>query len=153
MQSFYGTDIEKAFIEKGEIAACTSGTSMYPMLRHRKDTVIIKKPDRDFKKHDVVLYRARSGKLILHRIIKIRPDCLVIRGDNLFNLEYIEKERIIGVLKEFYRNGKYYSCEASRKYRVYIILNRISYPARRLWRRYLRPVLSKVKHRLFDKSI
>lgn len=145
---FDGCEIEKALLEEGEITVCTSGISMYPMLRHRRDTVVIKKPDREPKKHDVVLYRAESGKLILHRVIKLRPDCLVIRGDNLLNLEYVKKERIIGVLKEFYRGGRYCNCETSRKYRIYIILNRASYPARKLWRLRLRPFLGKIKRKV-----
>ena len=35
-------NIETALKENGEIAVCTSGVSMYPMLIHRKDMAIIK---------------------------------------------------------------------------------------------------------------
>ena len=57
---------------------------MYPMLRHRRDTVVIKSIDGEISKNDVVVYRVKSGKLVLHRVLKITPDVFVIRGDNLY---------------------------------------------------------------------
>lgn len=146
---YEGQQIESALEEKGEIIVCTSGVSMYPMLRHRKDMVVLIKPNRELKKYDVPLYRATTGKLILHRILKVMPDYYIIRGDNLFHKEIVKREQIIGLLKAFYREGKYCDCEKSRKYRVYIFLNRISYPLRRFWRLKLRPALSKLKHMIF----
>ncbi len=137
----------QALCEKEEISVLTAGISMRPMLRQHKDIVVIKRPNGRLKKNDVPLYhRKGSDKYILHRILKVTDDGYVIRGDNLFKNEYdIKDENIVGVLKAFYRNGKYIDCQKSAGYKVYVFLNRVSYPVRYLWRVILRPFLGKIK--------
>ncbi|MBP3706544.1 MAG: S24/S26 family peptidase [Clostridia bacterium] len=143
-------NIEAALCEKGEIMTSTSGVSMYPMLRHRKDMVVIKKLDAPLKKHDVAVYRMPSGKLLIHRVLKVTKDCYIIRGDNRLNKEYIKPEWIIGVLKEFYRNGKKYDCETNRLYKAYILFMRLTFPLRVMWHKG-RKLLVKIKHLIFGK--
>lgn len=147
-------DNEKSLAEtiqaQGEIMVSTSGISMYPMLRHRRDMVVVEKVTRKLKKNDVPLYVLPSGKLVLHRILKVTDNGYIIRGDNLFQKEYnITDDNIIGVLKAFYRGGKYYDCATSRVYHIYIALNRVSYPLRYLWKFQIRPVLGKIKRAIF----
>ena len=142
--------IDALIAADGESISSTSGISMYPMLRHRRDTVVIEKINRPLKKHDVPLYRAKSGKLLLHRILRVKSDCYVIRGDNTYSLEYVPKESVIGVLREFYRNGKHYVCATSKKYKVYVFFMRLSYPLRYLWKVIIKPFLSKIKHKIFN---
>lgn len=139
--------IEEVLQEHGEIATCISGRSMLPMLRDGKDIVVIKKLDRPLKRHDVAVYRMPSGKLLIHRVLKVREDCYVIRGDNRPNTEYIKPEWIIGVLKEFYRGGKKYECETNKLYKAYIIWVRASFPVRRCWYA-LRDACVSIKRRL-----
>ena len=98
--------IESVLATEGVFVSTTSGYSMYPMLRDRKDTVILKAPETGLKKGDVVLYKS-NGTYILHRILEVREDSFVIRGDNCDDKEYgITKEQILGVLTEFYRGNK-----------------------------------------------
>lgn len=144
--------MEQALNENGEVVACTSGISMYPMLRHRKDMVVIETVKRQLKKYDVPLYRLNSGKLVLHRILEVRPDVYVIRGDNLLHKEYVKPEQIIGVLKAFYRNGKFVDCAESRKYQVYIFCMRYSFPLRYAWKSWIRPILGKIKRVIIRKK-
>lgn len=142
-----GKSIELSIAENGEIMTSSSGISMYPMLRSRQDMVVIEKVNRKLKKYDVPLYRMPSGKLLLHRIIKITDKGYVIRGDNRFNNEYgVTDDMIIGVLKAFYRDGKFYDCATHKGYKIYIRLNRYSYYLRKFWTLHFRPFLSKVKH-------
>ncbi len=145
-EGFKLPNIEAALEESGEYMSSTAGFSMYPMLRHHSDMVVIKRVDRPLKRHDVPLYRLKSGKLVLHRILKVTPNGYIIRGDNLLNKERnVTDDMIIGVLKEFYRNGKHYDCETSRSYRAYIIFNRLSFPLRYLSKRFIRPAMGKIK--------
>lgn len=152
MIEFENRNIESVIEEKGEVMTSTAGSSMYPMLRHKRDMVVIEKVNRKLKKYDVPLYRLKSGKLVLHRILKVTDKGYVIRGDNLMNKEYnITDENIIGVLKAFYRGGKYYNCETNKKYKLYIFLNQISFPIRYAWKGLIRPILGKLKRFLLKK--
>lgn len=134
-----------------EVMSLTRGTSMRPLLRQGRDIVVIKRPQFPLKVGDVPLYKVKSRKeLVLHRILKVNGDgSYIIRGDNLFAKERVYEKQIVGVMKAFYRDGKYCDCEKSRKYKVYIFLNRVSYPLRRVWRQKVRHVLSKIKHTVF----
>ena len=148
--------IENVIAQNGEIMTCSSGFSMYPMLRNRKDMVVVVKPESRPKRHDVVLYRT-GKKVLLHRIIKDLGDEYIIRGDNRLNKEYgITPDDIFGILKGFYRNGKYIDCKTNKLYKAYIIFNRTSYPLRFLWKKFrdniLRRGLSKIKRTLFKKK-
>lgn len=95
--------IEDALNEKGVYVSTTSGVSMYPMLRNRRDTIIVKPPTAPLKKYDVPLYR-RGDDYVLHRIIGKDDKGYIICGDNCINKEYgITENQIIGVLVGFYR--------------------------------------------------
>ena len=143
-------NIEKVLAEKGLVMTSTSGVSMYPMLRHRKDMVVIETVKRELKSNDVPLYRSPSGKLVLHRILKVKNNEYIIRGDNLLMKEHVKPERIIGVLKEFYRNGKHVDCATSRGYKLYIFYIRHSYYLRYLWKKIIRPTLGKIKRFIIE---
>ena len=134
-----------------EVMTRTRGTSMRPLLRQGRDIVVIKRPEFPLKAGDAPLYRVKSKKeLVLHRILNVRKDGVyIIRGDNLFVKEYVAESQIVGVMKAFYRDGKYCDCEKSRIYKLYIIANRASYPARYLWKCRLRPMLAGIYKRLF----
>lgn len=137
-----------------EVMSRTRGTSMRPLLRQGRDIVVIKRPEFPLKAGDAPLYRVKGKKeLVLHRILKVREDGVyIIRGDNLFVKEYVAESQIVGVMKAFYRDGKYCDCEKSYKYRVYIFLNRAAYPARYLWKCVLRPKLAGIYKKIFRRS-
>ena len=134
-----------------EVHVLTSGISMRPMLREHRDIAVIERVNRKLKKNDVPLYRrAGCDKLVLHRILKVTDNGYVIRGDNLYYKEYdVTDEDIVGVLKAFYREGKYYDCATSKTYHIYIFLNRLSFPFRYAWRFKIKPFLAKIKHLIF----
>lgn len=152
------TTLEEGIAEKGEIMVSTSGISMWPMLRNRKDMVVVEKVTRPLKLHDVPVYRTPSGKVVMHRIIKVKPNGqYVIRGDNLFRKEYYGDEDIIAVLKEFYRDGKRYVCAESKAYKAYIFYVRSTYIFRYAFRRFRGllskvPFLKKLKKAIFSKK-
>ena len=132
--------------ETGMYVSTTVGTSMEPLLRNRRDAVIIKKPDGVLKKYDLPLYVRSDGQHVLHRIIKVLDDCYIIRGDNLFYCEKIPHERVIGVACEFVRNGVRFDYK-NRKYRAYVriwcALNSIRSPFMRMFYK-LRSFLAKL---------
>lgn len=114
-------EIEQVLETEGVFVSTTVGTSMYPMLRNRRDTIVVKKAVGRLKKYDVPLYK-KGDSYVLHRIMEVLPDSYVIRGDNCDQKEYgITDEQILGVLEEFYRNDKKISLH-SWKYKAYVRL-------------------------------
>ncbi len=117
-------------IEKnGWVLSRPVGVSMKPMLRCYKDPIYVVKPSRPFKVNDVVVYYVgENNQIVMHRIIKVRKNDYVIRGDNCLNNEYgITDDDIFGILEGFYRGERYIDCEKSKPYKVYVFFNRITY--------------------------
>lgn len=66
---------EAVLCEKGFLSETIVGTSMLPLLKEHRDTVIIEKITEPLRKYDVVLFR-RSKQLVLHCIVKgFRSPC------------------------------------------------------------------------------
>ena len=98
---------EEELAKHGKIIYTNVGTSMMPLLRQHRDVMIIERPSGRLKKYDVPLYKTKSGKYILHRILKVREHDYVICGDHCTRREYgITDENIIGVLTGVIRDGK-----------------------------------------------
>ena len=141
--------IEDVLREKGLYVSTTAGVSMYPMLRNRRDTIMVRPPEGRLKKYDVPLYR-RGSAYVLHRIVKVLPDSYVICGDNCLEKEYgIREEQIIGVLVGFCRDGKQVNMDGIL-YRLYVRIWVFLYPVRACWKR-LRNAAGRVKRRLSGK--
>lgn len=116
------TLIEQYIEENGEFIATPVGTSMWPLLRNRRDTVHLVKYDGKLKKYDLPIYKRANGEQVMHRCIDIRPDGYVMCGDNQTMKEFgVQDEQIIAVAKGIYKDEKYFSCDAFL-YRVYVRL-------------------------------
>lgn len=113
-----GTDIETILKKDGVFVSTTSGVSMFPMLRDRRDTIIVTRREGRLKKYDVALYK-RGDSYVLHRVIEVLPDSYIIRGDNCLSKEYgITDDTVLGVLTGFYRGDKEKSMK-SFSYKLY----------------------------------
>ncbi len=132
----------------GVFVSTTAGLSMYPMLRDRKDVIVVKKCTERLKKYDVALYKVGTN-YILHRVLEVSSDSYVIRGDNCDQKEYgITDEQILGVLTEFYRGDKKVSLD-SWKYKAYVRIYCACPPIRWVLRLGLRVV--RIGTRIFRK--
>ena len=126
--------VEQTLLQDGVFVSTTSGVSMRPLLRDRRDTIVVTKPNGRLKKYDVALYR-RKNEYVLHRIVKVLPDSYVICGDNCLAKEHgITDADILGVLTEFYRGDKHYTVTDPR-YRLYARVWVALYPLRLLKKR------------------
>lgn len=141
--------IEEVIQEQGMLVCTTAGTSMYPMLRDRRDTIIVMPYEGRLKKYDVPLYKSGT-RYVLHRIVEVRPDSYVICGDNCERKEYgITDEHILGVLTGFYRGSKRINMD-SWQYKAYARFACAAFPIRRL-RGIVRGVVRKIWH-MFKKG-
>lgn len=135
----------------GCYASVTEGVSMRPLFRTHRDVVILKKPERALRKYDVVLYTtAKEGKYLLHRIVKVKSDEYLIRGDNTYVLEHVRPERIIAVLTEYNRKGKRKSVD-SFLFKFYSHFWNFIYPIRFMCHK-LRRLLARIYRKLVKKN-
>lgn len=142
--------IERELERHGSYASVTRGPSMRPLFKTSRDMVIVKKPTADFKKYDVVLYTGAGNKYTMHRIIAIKGDTLIIRGDNTYVKEYVSPARVIGILTEFNRKGKHHTVD-ELSFKVYSRIWNFIYPIRFLLFK-ARNLLVKIYHKLFKKK-
>ncbi len=119
---------EELLEKDGRLVYKTRGRSMLPMLRQNRDLVIIEPLKAPCIPQDVVLYK-RKTDYVLHRIIFVRDDVCLIRGDNTFALETVPKDRILGRLVSFIRNGTTYQV-TDRRYLRYVRFWCAIYPVR-----------------------
>ena len=138
--------VEKEIEERGSFASVTKGVSLRPLFKTHRDMIVISRIEKPLKKYDVILYRGPGDEYILHRILKIKGDILIVRGDNNYFKEYVPKENVIGVLTAFNRKGRSGS-PCSLSFKIYSRLWRYIYPLRYLFAKTKR-LLSGIKRKL-----
>lgn len=147
---FFDSTVETELRKHGVYASVTRGISMLPLFKTNRDMVILKRPSGELKRYDVVLYKVAGGRYVLHRIVKVRPDELLVRGDNTYALEHVRSDEILGVLTEFNRKGKRISVD-NFAYRVYSRVWNLIYPIRYLFVTALR-FAKKVYRKIFKRK-
>lgn len=127
-------EIRRVLESEGVFVSTSVGISMWPMLRSRKDTIVIRPIQGRLKRFDVPLYY-RNGKLILHRVIRVLPEGYDIRGDNCLGTEKnVSEECMLGVLTEFWRGEKKVEL-CSFSYRFYVRFWHFLFPLRAFTKR------------------
>lgn len=99
--------IEEVISKDGDFRLYPKGTSMLPLIVEGKDSVVLCKPGL-LSKYDIVLYKRKNGQYVLHRIVALKGNDLVLRGDNQSELEKgITTDRVIAKVKGIYIGEKY----------------------------------------------
>lgn len=126
-KSTYEQELEK----NGSLIYTTVGSSMRPFLRSGEDLMVIEaKTDQRCRVRDVILYRRRSGKYVLHRIMAVREEDYVLCGDNCWDLEPgIRDDQVLGVLTAVIRDGKRLDVR-EKNYRAKVFAWWLLYPVR-----------------------
>lgn len=123
--------IEDVLLSTGKYIGPTVGTSMLPMLKNRRDTIVVQAKAERLKPLDVALYK-RGSLYILHRVLKVTDTGYIIRGDNCYYDEIVAEEDVIGVLTEFFRKKTHYYC-TDEKYLKYVRKRIKHYKSRRFF--------------------
>ena len=105
--------IEEVIALQGQYIGPTVGVSMLPMLKNRRDTIVVKPKTERLKSLDVALYK-RGDSYVLHRVIQPINGGYIIRGDNCYADERIPENDVFGVLTEFFRKDKHIFCTDKR---------------------------------------
>jgi len=90
------------------------GNSMFPFLISGRDKVFLKATAEPLKKGDIVLYKNRNGKYVLHRISKVDKDSnFEIIGDGQLIADYpVDAENVIAKAVKVIRKGKEYNSKS-----------------------------------------
>lgn len=116
-----------------QVKLSPKGTSMLPMIRQGRDSVILSPINREIKKYDIVLYLRKNGQYVLHRVIKVGKT-LTFAGDNQIYIEKgIDRSQAIAIVDEFYRGNRHYSID-NFLYKAYYIVHHYLRPLRRVYR-------------------
>lgn len=128
-----------------EYPMLVNGTSMQPTLRHLRDTVWLAQLQRPPRPGDIVLFRRKSGQVVLHRVLRVRGQLLRINGDGQTFVEEVQRCTVVAVVTHLRRKGRDISCRAPL-YRLYVrmwcalrplrpLLFRMHGMCKRLWKR------------------
>ena len=82
-----------------------TGTSMMPLLRNGKDSVLLCPADAP-KKGDILLYRRKNGHYVLHRVVGLGETTLLCCGDNQWAKEPVLPEQALAKVCAYYRGDK-----------------------------------------------
>lgn len=97
--------VRQALAENGEAYVRVTGNSMWPLLRHLRDRVVIA-PLESIRAGDIVLFDRKNGRYALHRVVRKRMSGFDMAGDNQWHIERnLPYEQIVGVVIAIERKG------------------------------------------------
>jgi hypothetical protein len=140
---------ERFLSENGYYVSTPSGSSMRPFIRGGLDVVTVLPITAPPCLFDAVLYRRKNGEHVIHRIVAVKKDCYLIRGDNCYYTERVAKDSVIGVVHTVCRAGKDLLAD-TRRYRFLAGFWHVIYPVRYLFHGAVR-VFRRIKRLLFGK--
>ena len=94
---------EEMLQRDGKVITHVVGSSMLPLLHDRESIVVVEDAQQTPpERGDVVLYKT-GDTYVLHRILQIRAEEYLIRGDNTWFLEHVPKKAVLATMTGFYR--------------------------------------------------
>ena len=98
----------RGIAEEGKVVSMLiAGSSMAPFLCHNRDYIYFTKPERELRRGDMVFYQRDSGRYVMHRIYKVKPDGYYMVGDAQTQIEGpLRREQIFAVITQVKRAGK-----------------------------------------------
>lgn len=98
----------RGIAEEGKVVSMLiAGSSMAPFLCHNRDYIYFTKPERELRRGDMVFYQRDSGRYVMHRIYKVKPDGYYMVGDAQTKIEGpLRREQIFAVITQVKRAGK-----------------------------------------------
>ena len=107
------SSFEKELAEKGFLVYHNVGDSMMPLVKQGRDLMLLRVPNREYRKYDAVLYKRENGQYVMHRIIGSNSEGFIMCGDNRYDKEYgIKKEQVMALLTAVVRDGKELSTDS-----------------------------------------
>lgn len=111
-----GMDAKAKLTDNNVISFVPGGNSMWPTLKNKGQSVVVKAKTERLNKFDVALYVRGQNIFVLHRVMEVLNDGYIMCGDSQFSLEKVTEDQIFGVMIGFYRGKKYVDCN-DKKYK------------------------------------
>lgn len=132
------TAISEQLAQNRQAAFTVTGMSMWPLLCHGRDQVIVEKTDKkNVKIGDIILYRVSEERYILHRITCLKKDYFQTTGDgNLFRDPSMRYDSIVAKVCKVIRKGKTIDCSQlkwSILFRIWMLLFPVRKWIFRIW--------------------
>lgn len=140
--SIIGPQIESMLSQGEQVTLQISGDSMRPMLKPRRDAVVLAPLTHwPARKGDILFFysmRAASG-YALHRVVRVTPEGVYMNGDAQNWIEGpIPREMVLAIAIAFIRKGKPVSIQ-NPLYKLYVFLwrstRRVRFQLFALWRK------------------
>lgn len=88
------------------------GNSMFPFLRSGRDSVVLE-PAARFRPGDIVLARLPDKGFVLHRVLRLTPEGLLLKGDgNVCAVEACRLGEVCGRVSHIVRKGRRIDCRS-----------------------------------------
>lgn len=112
-----------SFLEVSDVLVHFKGTSMWPFFKEGITKVRLSKVQ-SIKKGNVYLFK-ENDKFILHRLIKIKDQHLIFRGDGNVHKETVKKEQLIAQMVAFTNKGKKEVLTTNKLYRFKLFVYKL----------------------------
>lgn len=126
-----------ALAEKGTkipVKISLAGHSMEPLIRMRRDKVVIVPVDEEIVVGDIVLFKRFDGAYVVHRVYSISGETIVTLGDNCENPDPpMNRSAVLGKVTEIIRGKRLIEADSPLQRR----LGKISMKLLPLRKRYL----------------
>ena len=118
------------------VTICLEGDSMRPLVRRGRDKVTILPLARPLIKGDIVLFRGRPERYVVHRVYRLNNGMVRTLGDNcMYPDPWMPLENVWGLVVKMERSGRIYRLDtpASRAFgRIWML----THPIRHIYRRF-----------------
>ena len=129
-----------------EIRIQLYGNSMVPLIRRKKDYVVIHAFNRPLKRGDIVLFHRGDNSYVVHRVWKIHDSQIQTMGDNCYSPDIpILQEEVLGLITQVHR-GNCVLYTDTKIGRCLGILWLTLMPLRRRLRKLLRPLKQSLRN-------
>ena len=99
--------MEEILESGGQCRLKVTGYSMTPILKHKRDSVVLTTAKgKVLKRGDIVFIKRKSGEYVLHRVYKILENGFIMNGDAQTWTEFVEFDQVIGIISQINRNSK-----------------------------------------------
>ena len=106
------------------------GISMQPLFKDSVTPVVVEYLNKKPQKDDIVLYIKESNQLVIHRVVSLKKDGAITRGDGCVGKgELIPYSNIFGKCTAFYK-GENLVRVTDFKYKISVFIWKILYPFR-----------------------